>query len=83
MARDQHRVMQTLGRERYAVFGHNRGAVRHRLALDFPQAVSAFAALHIIPTLHAFTHTDAEFARGYYQWFFLAAEDGTRKTHRR
>lgn len=77
MARDQHAVMQSLGFDRYAVVGHDRGArVGHRLALDSPDAVEAFAALDIVPTRYAFTHADAEFALGYYHWFFLTAGDG-------
>ncbi|MGH3811351.1 MAG: alpha/beta fold hydrolase [Pseudonocardiaceae bacterium] len=77
MARDQHEVMSSLGFDRYPVVGHDRGArVGHRMALDFPEAVVAYAALDIVPTLHAFTHVDAEFARGYYHWGFLTAGDG-------
>lgn len=69
--------MSTLGFHRYALVGHDRGArVGHRMALDYPDAVVAYAALDIVPTVHAFTHADAEFARGYYHWFFLAAGDG-------
>ncbi|MFF5565663.1 alpha/beta fold hydrolase [Streptomyces sp. NPDC012623] len=77
MARDQLLVMRELGFDRFAVAGHDRGGrVAHRLALDHPQAVSALAVLDIVPTRHAFRHTDAEFARGYYHWFFLATGDG-------
>lgn len=77
MARDQHAVMSSLGFDRYAVVGHDRGArVGHRMTLDYPEAVVAHAASDIVPTLHAFTHVDAEFARGYYHWFFLTAGDG-------
>ena len=40
MAADIHAVMTSLGHERYAVVGHDRGArVAHRLALDHEQAV--------------------------------------------
>lgn len=38
--------------------------------------MSALAVLDIVPTRHAFRHTDADFALGYYHWFFLAAGDG-------
>ena len=74
MARDQHEVMRALGFERYAVVGHDRGGrVGHRLALDLPDAVTALAVLDIVPTLHTFRHADADFALGYFHWFFLAA----------
>jgi haloacetate dehalogenase len=77
MARDQHQVMGKLGFERYAVVGHDRGGrVGHRLALDQPDAVTALAVLDIVPTLHTFRHADANFALGYYHWFFLTAGGG-------
>jgi haloacetate dehalogenase len=77
MAQDQHLVMQALGFDRFAVVGHDRGGrVAHRMALDFPGAVSCLAVLDIVPTHHAFTHVDAEFGLGYYHWFFLATGDG-------
>ncbi|MGW5170418.1 alpha/beta fold hydrolase [Streptomyces nodosus] len=77
MARDQLTVMRTLGFERFAVVGHDRGGrVGHRLALDHPDAVSALAVLDIVPTRHAYRHADAAFAGGYYHWFFLTAGNG-------
>ncbi|GAA3566698.1 alpha/beta hydrolase [Amycolatopsis ultiminotia] len=77
MARDQVLVMRSLGFERFAVAGHDRGGrVGHRLALDVPEAVSALAVLDIVPTRHAFAHADREFGLGYYHWFFLAAGGG-------
>ncbi|MGH3384098.1 MAG: alpha/beta fold hydrolase [Nocardioidaceae bacterium] len=77
MATDQHGVMRALGFDRYAVVGHDRGArVAHRLALDFPDAVLALAALDIVPTHYTFSHVDATFGLGYYHWFFLAAGNG-------
>ncbi|PSK88914.1 haloacetate dehalogenase [Murinocardiopsis flavida] len=77
MARDQLLVMRELGFPRFAVAGHDRGGrVAHRLALDHPDAVRALAVLDIVPTRYAFAHADADFARGYYHWFFLAAGNG-------
>jgi haloacetate dehalogenase len=77
MARDQHEVMRALGFDRYAVVGHDRGGrVGHRLALDYPDAVTALAVLDIVPTLHTFRHADAHFGLGYFHWFFLAAGNG-------
>jgi haloacetate dehalogenase len=77
MAGDQLAVMRTLGFERFAVVGHDRGGrVGHRLALDAPDAVSALAVLDIVPTRHIFAHADKEFGLGYYHWFFLAAGNG-------
>jgi haloacetate dehalogenase len=77
MARDQYLLMRELGLDRFAVVGHDRGArVGHRLALDHPEAVTAFAALDVVPTRYAFEHADADFASGYYHWFFLTAGNG-------
>jgi haloacetate dehalogenase len=77
MALDQVRVMASLGFDRFAVVGHDRGGrVAHRMALDHPAAVSHLAVLDIVPTRHAYAHADAAFAQGYYHWFFLTAGDG-------
>lgn len=77
MAHDQLLVMRSLGFDRFAVAGHDRGArVGHRLALDAPEAVSALAVLDIVPTRYALQHVDATFAMGYYHWFFLATGNG-------
>ena len=73
MAADQVAVMRSLGFERFAVCGHDRGArVAHRMCLDHPGAVAAAAVLDIVPTLHLFETTDRAFASAYYHWFFLS-----------
>ena len=70
MARDIVGLMHNLGIERAAVIGHDRGArVGLRLAKDFPEIVSRFAALDNIPTRTIFERMDAEVARTH--WFFL------------
>ena len=72
MALDQVQVMQSLGFERFAVVGHDRGArVGHRIALDHPDRVTRLAVLDIVPTYHIFTHVTKELATLYYHWFFL------------
>ncbi|MBX3195717.1 MAG: alpha/beta hydrolase [Microbacteriaceae bacterium] len=77
LARDQFLLMRSLGHERFAIAGHDRGGrVGHRLALDFPDAVSALAVLDIVPTLHMFENVDREMATVYFHWFFLARGDG-------
>ena len=73
MARDQLAVMRALGYERFAVAGHDRGGrVAHRMALDFPEAVTRLAVLDIIPTYDMFATVTKEFGLSYYHWFFLA-----------
>ncbi len=71
MAADQVALMRSLGHERFAVIGHDRGArVTHRMALDAPEAVTRLAVLDILPTLHVYTHVDRALATAYYHWFF-------------
>ena len=72
MAQDAATVMRSLGHERYAVVGHDRGGrVAHRLALDHAGVVERVAVLDIAPTLHMYERTDMAFAKAYFWWFFL------------
>jgi haloacetate dehalogenase len=72
MARDQVRLMESLGFPRFAVVGHDRGArVGHRMARDHRDRINCLTVLDISPTLTMFSRTDMEFARAYYHWFFL------------
>ena len=73
MAWDQVLVMRDLGFTEFAVVGHDRGGrVGHRMALDYPEAVTKLAVLDIVPTRHAFRNADKDFGLGYWHWFFLA-----------
>jgi haloacetate dehalogenase len=73
MAGDIHRLMTTLGHERFAVVGHDRGSyVAMRLALDEPQSVNRLAVLDSIPIVEALERTDARFAAAWWHWFFFA-----------
>ena len=73
MARDQWLLMQSLGFERFAVAGHDRGArVAHRLALDYPQAVAAFMSLTVIPTPEMWARANMRFGLKAWHWFALA-----------
>ncbi|MFD5865303.1 alpha/beta fold hydrolase [Agromyces sp. NPDC127015] len=77
MAADQLALMRSLGFERFAVVGHDRGGrVGHRLALDAPDAVTSLAVLDIVPTLHMFEHVDRTMATSYFHWFFLTQGGG-------
>ena len=72
MANDLVGLMGTLGFDRFAVCGHDRGGrVAHRMALDQPGSVGRLMLLDISPTLTMYQRTDMEFARAYYHWFFL------------
>ena len=73
MARDMVALMDQLGHRQFFLAGHDRGArVSHRLALDFPDRVRKLAVLDIVPTIEHFERADADFAMGYYHWFWLA-----------
>lgn len=81
MAADQVGLMATLGFDRFALVGHDRGArVSHRLALDFPTVVTRLALLDIVPTRHVFRNVDRVTAASYFFWFFLSAGGGVPET---
>ena len=72
MAADMMAVMTTLGHSQFFIAGHDRGGrVAHRLARDYPQAVTKLAVLDIAPTAMMYDTTDMHFATSYYHWFFL------------
>lgn len=72
MAKDQLKVMEAFGFTRFAVVGHDRGGrVAHRLALDYPDAVTRIAVLDIAPTATMYARTNRAFATRYFWWFFL------------
>jgi haloacetate dehalogenase len=73
MALDQVQAMETLGYERFAVAGHDRGGrVAYRMALDHPDRVSALAVLDIVPTAEVWARADDRLALVYWHWGFLA-----------
>ncbi|GCD41231.1 alpha/beta fold hydrolase [Streptomyces paromomycinus] len=76
MAADMAGLVESLGFERAAVVGHDRGArVAHRWALDRPEQVERIALLDIVPTREMARRTDATIAAGYWHWFFHLQPD--------
>ena len=72
MARDQVRLMQTLGLDDFDILAHDRGArVAHRLAADHPERVGRMILLDVAPTLAMYEQVSREFATAYWHWFFL------------
>jgi len=72
LARDMLVLMRTLGHERFAVAGHDRGSyVAFRLALDAPDAVAGLVVMDSVPIAEALAHCDARFASAWWHWFFL------------
>src|SRR5689334_7818474 len=72
MAQDQVEVMQSLGFQKFAVVGHDRGGrVAHRMAVDHADRVTRAVILDIVPTYKIFQNVNKEFATSSYHWFFL------------
>jgi haloacetate dehalogenase len=72
MAEDQFELMRSLGFERFAVVGHDRGArVARRMALDRPHSVTRLALLDIVPTATIYASLDQEHATTVWRYFFL------------
>jgi haloacetate dehalogenase len=66
-------VLQSLGFDRFAVVGHDRGGrVAYRMALDHAERIERIAVLDIIPTGEHFRRAEMSFGLGYWHWFFLA-----------
>jgi haloacetate dehalogenase len=73
MADDCLALMHVLGRDRFAVVGHDRGAlVALRLAIDHPAAVTRLAYLGAVPIGEALARISVKFATDWWHWFFFA-----------
>ena len=76
MAADCLELMRSLGHDRFAAVGHDRGAlVALRLALDHPEAVTRLAYLGAVPIGEALARVNAKFAAQWWHWFFVAQPD--------
>jgi haloacetate dehalogenase len=76
MAGDVVRLMAHLGHDRFAVVGHDRGAlVAFRTAMDHPEAVSRLVVMDGLPVIEHLERTDAVFARAWWHWWFLGQTD--------
>jgi haloacetate dehalogenase len=76
MARDVVLLMSHLGHDRFAVVGHDRGAlVAFRTAMDHPNLVSHLVVMDGLPVVEHLERTDATFARAWWHWWFLGQTD--------
>jgi haloacetate dehalogenase len=76
MARDVVGVMRTLGHERFAVVGHDRGAyVATRLALEHQTRVERLVVLEAMPLVERLERADWRFALSWWHWWFLGQLD--------
>ncbi|AYF99622.1 alpha/beta fold hydrolase [Protaetiibacter intestinalis] len=68
-------VMHSLGHDRFAVIGHDRGGrVAYRLTLDHPENVTKLSVLDIVPTLEVWDSWDRERGMQLYHWTMLAQQ---------
>lgn len=73
MGSDLLALMQSLGHRRFAILAHDRGArVGYRLALDQPEAVSAFSSLTVVPTEAMWRRAGMAFGLKAWHWYFFA-----------
>jgi haloacetate dehalogenase len=72
MAQDQVELMASLGFQKFALVGHDRGGrVAHRLALDHADRVTKLAILDIVPTYKVLHSVTNELATANFHWWFL------------
>jgi len=72
MAQDQVEVMASLGFQKFAVVGHDRGGrVAHRMALDHADRVTNLAILDIVPTYKVLHSVTNELATANFHWWLL------------
>ncbi len=73
VASDMVAVMSSLGHERFALAGHDRGSyVALRLALDHPERVDRLCLIDCLPISEHLRRITAEFAADWWHWFFFA-----------
>ena len=76
MALDIVELMRRLGHDRFAVVGHDRGAlVAFRLAMDHPEVASHLVVMDGLPVVEHLERTDAAFAQAWWHWWFLGQLD--------
>ena len=76
MAADVAALMTRLGHDRFAVVGHDRGAlVAFRTAMDHPARVSHLVVMDGLPVVEHLERTDARFAQAWWHWWFLGQTD--------
>lgn len=73
MAKCLHEMMKQLGHQAYSVIGHDRGGrVAYRMALDFPQAITALVSVTVVPTAEMWEGASKAFGMGAWHWFMMA-----------
>ena len=69
-------LMRSLGHERFAVVGHDRGSyTAFRMAMDHPACVSRLVVLDGVPIVEALERADSRFASRWWHWFFFGVSE--------
>ncbi|GAA0612486.1 alpha/beta hydrolase [Paenochrobactrum glaciei] len=73
MAKSLHEMMRALGHDKFTVIGHDRGGrVAYRMALDFPQNITALVSVTVVPTPEMWEGVNKAFGMGAWHWFMMA-----------
>jgi pimeloyl-ACP methyl ester carboxylesterase len=76
MAGDVVALLRHLGRERFSVAGHDRGAlVAFRTAMDYPAAVERLVVMDGLPVTEHLERLNEAFVRTWWHWWFLGQTD--------
>jgi haloacetate dehalogenase len=76
MAADVVALLRMLGHDRFAVVGHDRGAlVALRAALDHPDVVDRLVIMDAMPIVEHLERLNEDFVRTWWHWWFLAQTD--------
>jgi haloacetate dehalogenase len=66
-------VMRSVGHDRFAIVGHDRGGrVAYRAAIDHPASISHIAVLDVVPTFDVWDRADARLALAFWPFSLLA-----------
>jgi haloacetate dehalogenase len=72
MAADVVGAMRALGHQRFAVVGHDRGAlVALRAALDHADVVTRLVIMDALPVVEHLERLNEDFVRGWWHWWFM------------
>ncbi len=72
MAKDVVALLRHFGHDRFAVVGHDRGAlVAFRVAMDHPHAVERLGVMDGLPVIEHLERLNEVFVRNWWHWWFL------------
>jgi haloacetate dehalogenase len=76
MAADVVELMRSLGHDRFAVAGHDRGSlVAFRAAMDHPDAIERLVIMDGLPVVEHLERLNEPFVRTWWHWWFMGQTD--------